>query len=238
MQASDGPMAIPLWIDGHAYLTMAETFFDVRNPKTGEVLRRVPLCGAGEAARAAAAAEGASRAWAARAAGARAALLAAVGDALDGYAAHFAELIVEETGCGIVAAAAEVAAAAVLLRGGAPGVASGLPATVPASVLAIVADDTAPLLGPLSLAVPALLGGATVVVKPSPKAPSPVFALAELTARSGFPGGVFNVLHGDDAAISGLCVAGAVAALHFSGDPVLGARVGALAARHGKPFVA
>jgi succinate-semialdehyde dehydrogenase/glutarate-semialdehyde dehydrogenase len=79
--------------------------------------------------------------------------------------------------------------------------------------VAIVSDDSAPLLGPLRHAVPALLAGATVVVKPSPKAPSAAFALAELSARSAFPGGVFNVLHGDLAAIEGLCVLSEVSRL-------------------------
>ncbi|MBL8881239.1 MAG: aldehyde dehydrogenase, partial [Phycisphaerales bacterium] len=102
---------------------------------------------------------------------------------------------------------------------------------------AVVSDDRAPLLGPLQRAVPALLAGATVVVKPSPKAPSAAFALAELTARSAFPGGVFNILHGDLAAIEGLCSAAEVGLLLFAGDPALGSKVAAIATRHGKPFV-
>ena len=66
---------------------------------------------------------------------------------------------------------------------------SGAAATGGGRVVAVVSDDRAPLLGPLRQAAPALLAGATLVLKPSPKAPSAVFALAELTARSGFPGG-------------------------------------------------
>jgi acyl-CoA reductase-like NAD-dependent aldehyde dehydrogenase len=230
MQTSDDALAFPLWINGHAYLTMAANFFDVRNPKTGEVLRRTPLCGADEAAKAVAAAQAALPKWAGLPVAARAVLLAAVGEALAGYAAHFAKLIVEETGKEAEAAAAEVAAAVALLRGAS--------ATALSGVIAIVSDDTAPLLGPLSRAVPALLGGATLVLKPSPKAPSPIFALAELTARNGFPGGVFNILQGDEAAVEGLCAASGVSVLLFAGDPVLAARVGAIAARHGKSFAA
>jgi acyl-CoA reductase-like NAD-dependent aldehyde dehydrogenase len=103
--------------------------------------------------------------------------------------------------------------------------------------VAIVSDDSAPLLGPLRHAVPALLAGATVVVKPSPKAPSAAFALAELSARSAFPGGVFNVLHGDLAAIEGLCRLSEVSRLCFAGDPALGAKVAELACRYDKPCV-
>ena len=42
--ASDGPMAIPMWVNGHAFLTVTKDFFTVTNPQTGEAIRRVPLC--------------------------------------------------------------------------------------------------------------------------------------------------------------------------------------------------
>ena len=231
MQTSDDPLAIPLWINGHAYLTMAASFFDVRNPKTGAILRRTPLCGPDVALKAVAAAQAALPQWTGQSPAARAALLAAVGEALAGYAGHFAQLIVDETGREPDLAVAEVSDAVALLRGAASAADSS-------GVVAVVSDDTAPLLGPLSRAVPALLAGATVVVKPSPKAPSPIFALAELTARNGLPDGVFNVLQGDEAAVEGLSAAGDVSVLLFAGAPALAARVGAIAARNGKSFAA
>jgi acyl-CoA reductase-like NAD-dependent aldehyde dehydrogenase len=209
---------------------MAPTFLDVCNPVSGEVLRRTPLCGAGEALKAVEAAQMALAAWAAEPFAARAALISAVGDALDGYAGHFARLIVEETGKDADAAATEVRDAVALLRSPA--------GCGDAGVVAIVSDALMPLFGALSRAVPALLDGATVVVKPSPKAPSSLFALAELTARQGFPGGVFNILQGDEAAVEGLCASGAVSILRFSGEASLAARVGDIAARHGKRFAA
>jgi acyl-CoA reductase-like NAD-dependent aldehyde dehydrogenase len=228
MQLSDDPLAIPLWINGHAYLTMTARFLDICNPKTGEVLRRTPLCGADAADKAVAAAQVALPQWTACTDAARAALLALVGEALAGYAPHFAKLIVEETGKDTDAAVAEVAGAVALLRA---------PPVVEASgVVAIVSDDTAPLAGALSHAVAALLAGATVVIKPSPKAPSAIFALAELTARSGLPDGVFNILQGDEAAVEGLCAASDVRALLFAGDPLMATKVSAIAARFGKSF--
>jgi len=92
------------------------------------------------------------------------------------------------------------------------------------------------LLGPLQRAVSVLLSGATVVLKPSPRAPSAAFALAELTARSGFPGGVFNILHGDQLATEALCASKEVSLLLVVGEPAFDARVAAIATRHGKPF--
>jgi succinate-semialdehyde dehydrogenase/glutarate-semialdehyde dehydrogenase len=192
----DEPLAIPLWINGHAYLTLAPAFLDVRNPASGEVLRRTPLCGAGEAQEAVAAANAALATWRGKTEAARAALLAAVGEALAAYAGHFVGLIVEETGQDRELAAAEVAQATALLRCAWAGEACG--------VVAIVGHGQAPLLSSLRLAVPALMAGAAVVVKPSPEAPSAIFALAELTGRCGFPGGVFNILQGGEAALDGL----------------------------------
>lgn len=221
-------LALPLWINGHAYLTMTDAFFDVTNPKTGEVLRRTPLCGADVAATAVSAAQAALPAWACLSDGARAALLLPVADTLEGYAAHFAALIVAETGKDEAAAAAEVAAAVALLRS-APTLSSG-------GVVALVNDDREPLLGLLAQAIPALLCGATLVAKPSPKAPSAAFAFAELTARAALPGGVFNIVQGDQEAIEGLCAQPAVARLAFSGDAALGEKVRLIAARHGKDF--
>lgn len=184
---------------------------------------------------AAAAAHAALAGWAARAVGEREALLAALADALSGFADHFAGLIGEETGKEPALASAEVAAALQLLRAAG---AAAVGAAGGSEVVAIVSDNREPLLGALRHAVPALRAGATVVVKPSPKTPSPAYALAELTARCGFPGGVFNVLHGDLAAIEGLCVAREVGRLCFAGDPALGSRVAEVAVRYDKPFVA
>jgi succinate-semialdehyde dehydrogenase/glutarate-semialdehyde dehydrogenase len=233
MTESDEILAIPLWINGHAYLTMAPAFFDVRDVRSGKVRRRTPLCGAAEALATVESACKALPAWAALTAEARATLLAALADALAGYAEHFAGLIAEETGKDAAAAAAEVSAALQVLRTATAGAA----ATGGGRVVAVVSDDRAPLLGPLQQAAPALLAGATLVLKPSPKAPSAAFALAELTARSGFPGGVFNILQGDLAAIEGLCAAEEVSLLLFAGDPALGSKVAAIAGRHGKPFL-
>lgn len=198
----DDPLAIPLWINGHAYLTMAPAFLDVRNPADGKILRRTPLCGADAAREAVAAAQAALVPWAAHDAALRTALFTAVGEALAGYADHFARLIAEETGKDGDAAAAEVDTAVALLRAAVAGNASG--------VLGVVGDTAMPLLVALQHAVPALMAGATVVICPCPEAPSALFALAELTGRCGFPGGVFNILHGDEAAVEGLRAAGAV----------------------------
>jgi acyl-CoA reductase-like NAD-dependent aldehyde dehydrogenase len=199
MLQTDEPLAIPLWINGHAYLTLAPAFQDVRNPVSREVLRRTPLCGAAEAQKAVEAAQAALPLWCAQPASTRAALLVALGEALSGYAAHFARLIIEETGKATPAAEAEVDKVVALLCGSLAAKAEGA-----AGVVGIVANAATPLLDSLLLAVPALMAGAVVVIKPNPEMPSAIFALAELTARCAFPGGVFSILHGAEPAVDGL----------------------------------
>lgn len=210
MLHTDDPLAIPLWINGHAYLTMAPAFQDVRNPVSREVLRRTPLCGSAEALKAVDAAQAALSHWAAQTPVTRATLLASVGEALSGYAEHFARLIVEETGKDAESADSEVAKAVALLCGAEPGKGSDRNWIDTAGVVGIVGASKAPLLRPLQIAIPALLAGSVVVINPNPETPSAIFALAELTGRSGFPGGVFSILHGGEAAVEGLRAADGV----------------------------
>jgi succinate-semialdehyde dehydrogenase / glutarate-semialdehyde dehydrogenase len=192
---------------------------------SGEALRRVPLCGAAEAVEAVTAARNAQSAWLALAPAARQSCLAALAAALDGYAGHFAKLLRAETGCDEAQGLAEVAAAVAALQSGAPG---------EGGVLAVVVDDSRPLAGFAAVAAPALRAGATLVVKPSPRAPSALFALCELASRSGMPAGVLNLMQGDSAAIDGLCRA-ASDRLLYVGNAALGAQVRAIAEAAGKP---
>jgi len=197
MHLTDIPPALPLWIDGHAYLTVTPAFLDVCNPRSGEVLRRIPLCAAEEVNKALASAQGALAAWAAVSAAQRRRLLADTGDALAAYVDHFVRLIADETGDEALAGE-EVANAIAVLRDPAGDDAAA------ADVLAVVGDARHPLVTALRLVVAALLGGSTVVVRPCPEAPSALLALAELASRCALPPGVFNIVYGGDATVAGL----------------------------------
>jgi succinate-semialdehyde dehydrogenase/glutarate-semialdehyde dehydrogenase len=198
---------IPLWINGRASLTVTAAYFAVCNPLSGQRLRRTPLCGVAETRYAIASARASQSAWAALSVPARAALLNALGEALAGYAAHFAGLVVEETGRPEPAAVSEVAAAIALLRG-ASATSAALPEAAADGLLAVVGAPAAPLYAALQTAVPALLAGQVLIVCPPPSAPSSLFALAELSARCAFPAGVITILHGDAALIDALQAAG------------------------------
>ena len=200
MQQPHPPLAIPLWINGHAFLTMAPSFIEVCNPLNGKVLRRTPECGTAEVEKAVSAAQAALAPWRILTLAERAFLLAAVADALAGYTNHFAALITEETGLGSTVAEAEVLASIALLRQQEERKSLGDDITV----IGIIGNSNSPLLSSLQHAVPALLAGATLVLRPAPQTPSALFALAELSTRCGFPNGVFNIVHGGEAMIDGL----------------------------------
>jgi acyl-CoA reductase-like NAD-dependent aldehyde dehydrogenase len=222
----EGPKAIPLWINGHAFLTVSDGFCDVSNPVTGEAIYRVPMCGASEAAEAVGAAQAAQPAWAMMGMPARRLCLSGLGDALDRYAGHFAKMLIKECGFDEARANAEVVEAVAALRGALVG---------ETGVFGLVLDASRPLAGLAEAIAPALMAGATVVVKPSPKAPSSAFALCELSGRADWPVGVLNLMQGDTAAIEGLC-ASPLDRLVYSGHAALGVQVGAIAEAAGVSF--
>lgn len=66
--------------------------------------------------------------------------------------------------------------------------------TEPMGIIGIIAPDEAPLLGLLSLVLPAITSGNTVVVLASTTQPYPSILLGEMLATSDLPGGVVNLL--------------------------------------------
>jgi aldehyde dehydrogenase (NAD+) len=68
--------------------------------------------------------------------------------------------------------------------------------TEPMGVVGIIAPDAVPLLGLLSLAIPAITSGNTVVALVSETTPYPAILLGEMLATSDLPGGVVNLLTG------------------------------------------
>lgn len=68
--------------------------------------------------------------------------------------------------------------------------------TEPMGVIGVIAPDEAPLLGLLSLILPAIVSGNTVVALASCTRPYPSILLGEMLATSDLPGGVVNLLTG------------------------------------------
>lgn len=224
----NGAPALPLWIGGRAYLTVVEAFFDVRRAD-GAVLRRVPLCGADEVATAVASAARAVASWQAMEVPAREVAFRTLHELLARYRGHLAKLLVEEAAVPPAVAEAELERALAT--------AAGVPPKAVGSagdVVAVVNDLAEPLAEPLACVLESLLAGNAVVLKPSVRAPSALLAVAELFSRAGFPGGVVNLVQGDEAAVRALAVHPQVAGLACLADPPFCAAVSGMLAGSGK----
>jgi len=68
--------------------------------------------------------------------------------------------------------------------------------TEPMGVVGVIAPDSPPLLGLLSMVAPVIACGNTVVALASEKVPYPAVLLGEMLATSDLPGGVVNILTG------------------------------------------
>lgn len=69
--------------------------------------------------------------------------------------------------------------------------------TEPVGVVGVLAPENAPLLGLLTLVLPAITSGNSVVALASRKSPYPAILLGGMLATSDLPGGVVNLLTGD-----------------------------------------
>jgi aldehyde dehydrogenase (NAD+) len=69
--------------------------------------------------------------------------------------------------------------------------------TEPIGIVGVIAPDEAPLLGLITLILPIIAGGNSVVALASSKSPYPAILLGEMLATSDLPGGVVNLLTGE-----------------------------------------
>ena len=72
----------------------------------------------------------------------------------------------------------------------------------PMGVVVVLAPDLPVLLPMVSLLLPVILSGNTVIVIPSERAPLPALSFAEILATSDLPGGVVNILAGKRAELA------------------------------------
>jgi aldehyde dehydrogenase (NAD+) len=66
----------------------------------------------------------------------------------------------------------------------------------PVGVCGVIAPDSAPLLGLITLVIPILVSGNTVLALASESSPYPAILLGEMLATSDLPAGVLNLLTG------------------------------------------
>jgi malonate-semialdehyde dehydrogenase (acetylating)/methylmalonate-semialdehyde dehydrogenase len=104
----------------------------------------------------------------------------------------------------------------------------------PLGVCAGITPFNFPAMVPMWMHPVAIAAGNTFVLKPSERDPSASNLIAELYAEAGLPDGVFNVVHGDKAAVDALLDHPDVAAVSFVGSTPIAKYVYERATQQGK----
>ena len=239
---------LPFWIAGRRQAPHSPRRGEVTNPATGAVIHLVPLADAQDVDRAVQAAAAALPGWRAPppprppppptpAPGAGgAAHKKKAGRVCEGPGKVFLDAM------GSVQRGIEV----VEFASGAPHILKGEIAEMvgrdvdaysrlqPVGVCAGITPFNFPAMVPLWMFPVALACGNTFVLKPSEKVPSASIRMAELLKEAGLPDGVFNVIHGDKAAVDALLAHPGVRAISFVGSTPVAKYIYATAAAAGK----
>ena len=207
-------------------------FGDVFDPATGRVASRVPLASKADVTRAVDAAAAAFPAWSATPPLQRARVLFRFKALLERDTERLAAAITAEHGKVLSDARGELTRGleVVEFACGAPHLLKGEHSMdvgrdvdswseyAPLGVVAGITPFNFPCMVPMWMFPVALACGNTFVLKPSERDPGPALMLAELLKEAGLPDGVFNVVHGDKAAVDALIDDPRVQALSFVGS--------------------
>jgi len=104
----------------------------------------------------------------------------------------------------------------------------------PVGVCAGITPFNFPVMVPLWMFPMAIACGNSFILKPSEKVPSASIRMAELFKEAGLPDGVFNVVHGDKAAVDALLSHEGIKAVSFVGSTPIAKYIYETCARAGK----
>ncbi|GHJ47606.1 aldehyde dehydrogenase [Catellatospora sp. TT07R-123] len=230
------------WIGGAVAPNASTDTIAVVNPADGLTVATVPAGTAADVDRAVAAAQAALPGWAATPPAERVAVLRRIAAGLQARGELIAATITTEMGAPIsLSRTAQVGFPVAVAQSFADlaadfawteQVGHSLVVREPVGVVGAITPWNFPLQQIVSKLAPALVGGNTMVFKPSEQAPLTAAVLAEVTAAAGLPAGVFNVVYG-----TGEIVGEAISAhpgidmISFTGSTRAGRRIGAVAAQ-------
>ena len=235
------------WISPENY-----ELLDVEQPSTADIIGKVPLSTAAETNQAIAAAREAFREWSSTPVSRRCELLWQLTNRIRDNSKELARLISRENGKSLPDAAAEVKRSlenAEVARGmpmlqqgdklhGASLDIDGEVLRMPLGVFGMIAPFNFPLMVPFWFFPYALATGNTYVVKPSEQVPLSMTRVAEMIDETGFPPGVFNLVHGDKRAAEALLQSSDIAGVSFVGTSLVGRIIAERCAETGKRFQA
>jgi malonate-semialdehyde dehydrogenase (acetylating) / methylmalonate-semialdehyde dehydrogenase len=104
----------------------------------------------------------------------------------------------------------------------------------PLGVVAGITPFNFPVMVPMWMYPIAIAAGNAFILKPSEKDPSASMMIAELWREAGLPAGVFNVVHGDQAAVERILEHPGIAAVSFVGSTPIARHIYETATSHGK----
>ena len=247
---SNGAAIKPIhhWINGAMVAGASGRTGPVFNPATGHQTGAVDLASVAEVDAAVQAAKEAFVAWRKVSLAKRAELMFNIRELVHARKEDIAKLLVAEHGkvlsdaMGEVTRGLEVIEFAcgipTLLKGefseqASPGV-DVYSIRQPLGVVAGITPFNFPAMVPMWMWAPAIACGNTFVLKPSEKDPSASIYTAELLKEAGLPDGVFNVVHGDKAAVDALLEHPDVAGLSFVGSTPIARYIYETGTKHGK----
>ena len=236
------------WIAGARVQGSSARFADVFHPASGTVQARVPLANEAEVDRVVAAAAAAFPEWSSQPPLRRVRVLFRFREIFERRLEEVAALINGEHGKvlsdarGEATRGLEVVEFATgipqLLKGEyTEQVGSGIDSWSMRQPLGVVAGITPfnfPAMVPMWMFPIALACGNTFVLKPSERDPSSSVLLAEMLQEAGLPDGVFNVVHGDKAAVDAILAHPSIQAVSFVGSTPIAEYVYREGTKHGK----
>jgi len=238
---------VPCWIAGKPVVP-AGRMGEVYNPATGQVNKRVPYCDAAAIDAAVKAASAAYPEWRDTSILRRARVMQKYLQLMQAKQKDIARLITAEHGktlpdaLGSVQRGIEVVEFACgipqLLKGEySENVGTAVDThTVrqPVGVCAGITPFNFPAMVPLWMFPMAIACGNTFILKVSEKVPSASIRMAELFKEAGLPDGVFNVVHGDKAAVDAILAHPGIHAVSFVGSTPIARYIYETCARNGK----
>src|SRR3954466_8001886 len=236
------------WVGGERLNGSAPSSGPVFNPATGAQTGAVDFATPDDIDAAVLAAERALPAWRETSLSKRAELFFRIRQLVSEHREELAAIVTQEHGKVLSDAAGEVSRGLEvidyccglpeLLKGGySEQASSGVDVYSLRQPLGVVAGITPfnfPVMVPMWMWAPALACGNMFVLKPSEKDPSASLRVAELLQEAGVPDGVFNVVHGDRAAVDAVLEHPGIAAVSFVGSTPVAKHVYETATRNGK----
>jgi malonate-semialdehyde dehydrogenase (acetylating) / methylmalonate-semialdehyde dehydrogenase len=236
------------WIAGSETIGASTGFGPVYNPATGEQQAQVALATPADVDAAVQAAAKAFDAWRDVSLVRRARVMFALRDLIERHLDELSGIVADEHGKVLSDARGEVIRGLEVVE-----FAAGIPTLLkgeyseqvstdvdaysfrqPLGVCAGITPFNFPAMVPMWMHPIAIATGNTFILKPSERDPSLSNVMARLYAEAGLPGGVFNVVHGDKAAVDAILDHPGIAAVSFVGSTPIARYVHERASAAGK----